>query len=309
MPAPRTPRPAICVALLLVAACDRPAPPDAYGNFEAEEVVVAAETAGRIGRLDVIEGRTLPVDAVVGLIDTTQLALERDQLAAQRTALDAARREAELQRAALDAQYEIAERVWARTQRLYAAAAATAAQRDQAERDRRVLGSQAAAARAGIERAAAERAALDARLAALADRLRRATLRNPTAGTVLVTYARAGEYIQPGQPLYRIADLDTLVLRAYVDGTQLAGTRLGAAVDVHVDTRDGIGGARTGTIAWISSRGEFTPTQVQTRDDRTDLVYAVKIRVANPDGTLKVGMPADVLFRSTAPATTTADRR
>jgi HlyD family secretion protein len=111
---------------------------------------------------------------------------------------------------------------------------------------------------------------------------------------VLVTYVHEGEVIQPGQALYRVANLDTLTVRAYVSGRQLAGIRLGDTVDVRTDGADGAVQRHRGRIAWISSRAEFTPTPVQTREDRTDFVYAVKIRVPNPDGALKIGMPADV---------------
>jgi HlyD family secretion protein len=118
---------------------------------------------------------------------------------------------------------------------------------------------------------------------------------------VLAQYARAGEMIAPGQPLYRIANLDTLTLRAYVDGTQLASVALGAAVEVHVDGADGLTALR-GIVGWVSPRSEFTPTPVQTRNERAELVYAVKIRVPNPDGALKVGMPGDVTFGTIAAA-------
>lgn len=279
---------------LALGACTSPDAADAYGNFEAEEVVVAAETQGQLVRLGAIEGQTLVAGDVVGLVDTTQLALERRQLEAQHRALAAQRREAERHSEALDVQREIAERAWARTQRLFAQQASTAAQRDAAERDARVLAVQATAARATAERVGAETAALEARLAAVADRLRRAELRNPVGGTVLALYARAGEVIQPGQPLYRIANLDTLTLRAYVSGAQLSSFAIGDRVTVHVDAAAGPLLARDGTITWVSPRAEFTPTPVQTRDERADLVYAVKVRVANGDGALKIGMPGDV---------------
>jgi HlyD family secretion protein len=123
---------------------------------------------------------------------------------------------------------------------------------------------------------------------------------NPSAGSVLVVYARAGEVVQPGQPLYKIAGLDTLDLRAYITGDQLASVRLGQQVTVHVDRGNGDLASIPGTVTWISPTAEFTPTPVQTRDERTDLVYAVKIRVANPDGALKIGMPADVTFGAVA---------
>ncbi len=292
---------AITLSLALgLAACGSRGDPDAYGNFEADEVVVSAETVGRILQLEVTEGSTLDAGRSVGLVDTTQLALERSQLRAQRVAVLSQRQEVEQQRRALEAQLEIAVRARARTERLFASSAATSAQRDQAERDARVLEAQATAARASEARVTSEIAALDARIAAVDDRIRRATLVNPVRGTVLALYAHAGEMIAPGQAMYRLANLDTLTLRAYVDGTQLAAIRLGSAAEVRVDAGDSL---RTvhGIVQWISPRAEFTPTPVQTRSERAELVYAVKIRVANPDGALKVGMPADVTF--TTPGT------
>jgi HlyD family secretion protein len=118
---------------------------------------------------------------------------------------------------------------------------------------------------------------------------------------VLVTYAHAGEIIQQGQPLYRIAGLDTLILRAYVTGDQLASFRLGQRVDVRFDGEQGLR-AIPGTVQWISDKAEFTPTPVQTRDDRATLVYAMKVRVPNADGRLKIGMPGDVTLSPAATA-------
>lgn len=289
--------------ILTLAGCKSSPDADAYGNFEADEVVVSAETQGRILRLDAIEGQTLEAGATVGLVDTTQLALERTQVVAQRGALALQQREVSQQRSALDVQLEIAQRAKERTDRLFASGAATSTQRDQVERDVRVLTAQAAASRASEGRVAAEASALDARLAAVRDRLSRASLTNPIHGTVLAQYARVGEMIAPGQPLYRVANLDTLTLRAYVDGTQLASVALGAAVQVHVDGAEGLTALR-GIVSWVSPRSEFTPTPVQTRNERAELVYAVKIRVPNLDGALKIGMPGDVTFGAIAAAET-----
>jgi HlyD family secretion protein len=296
---PRTGSRWAALALLSAAltACADPDQPDAFGNFEADEVVVAAEASGRIQRLDALEGRVLALDEDVGLIDSTQLALERDQLEAQRRAIGSQRAELAQQITTLEVQREIAERTLARTQRLFASQAATAAQRDAAERELRVLQSQVAAARLGLERVAADLSGLTARAAAVADRLQRTRISNPVAGTVLAQYARAGEMIQTGQALYRVADLDSLTLRAYLSGGQLASVTLGDRVTVQVDGADGELRSHDGIVTWVSPRAEFTPTPVQTRDARADLVYAIKIRVANTDGRLKVGMPADVTFR------------
>ena len=223
---------------------------------------------------------------------------------------------ARAQRGALAAQLEIARRTLERTRRLIAQQAATAQQLDQAERDVRVLEDQVRAQDAQI--AAYERQvsaytgqldAIDAQgrtatrqarsasaqVGLVDDRLRKTTVTNPTAGTVLTTYAEAGEFVQPGQPLYAIADLAVVDVRAYLGEPQLAQVRIGQEVQVTVDVGDQRQ-SLAGTITWIASEAQFTPTPVQTRDERADLVYAIKIRVANENHLLKLGMPVDVQF-------------
>lgn len=302
-------RPPVMAALALgalgaLAGCRKAPAPDAYGNFEATEVVVSAQTSGQIQQFTPVEGVRLDRGAIVALVDTTQLALERAQLVAQRAATGARQREVSEQLRVLEVQRDIARRVYERTQRLHDQQAATAQQLDQAERDYKTLTAQIDALRAQRQSVGLDVASGAARVAQVRDRIAKSTVTNPLAGTVLTTYARAGEMVQPGQPLYKIADLDTLELRAYVTGGQLAGVRLGQSVQVHVDR--GSDRLRTipGTVTWVASTAEFTPTPVQTRDERADLVYAVKIRVPNVDGTLKIGMPADVTFGTAAVADT-----
>lgn len=333
---------AAIVGLAIAAAapgCSREAGPDAYGNVEAVEVVVGAEAGGRLVSFEPKEGQQLTAAAVVGTIDSGELALEREQLAAQRGAsvsrvgqvarqidvlaaqrdVSAAQRDAaRAQRAALAAQHDIARRSYERAQRLFDQKAATAQQLEQAEREFRVLEQQLksqddqiaahehqiAAQRGQIAATAAERqtaaqqvASLDAQVARVSERIRKTQVTNPSAGTVLVTYAKAGEVVQPGQPLYKIADLGAVDVRAYVSQPQLALVRLGAAADVTFDAGAGARRVVPGTVSWISSQAEFTPTQVQTREERADLVYAIKLRVANGEGALKIGMPVDVRFQ------------
>ena len=194
----------------------------------------------------------------------------------------------------LEIQRTIARRNYERTRRLFEEKAATAQQLDQAERDYRVLGAQIDALRAQRQSVAREVTSGDARVAQIAERLGKSRIENPERGTVLATFTRAGEIVQPGQPLYRIANLDTLTLRAYVAEAQLHSLKLGGQVQVNVDTGDGKTTALPGTVTWISSKAEFTPTPVQTRDERADLVYAVKVRVPNQRGLLKIGMPGDL---------------
>ena len=196
--------------------------------------------------------------------------------------------------------------------------AATAQQLDQAERDVRVLedqikaqdeqiqaqarqvaaqGAQVTAAQQQHRTAQTQIAAADAQVAQLEDRIRRTGVTNPSAGTVLVTYAKQGEIVQAGQPLYRIADVETVDVRAYVTEPQLASVKVGGPARVSVDVGDQQRQTLSGTVSWVASQAEFTPTPIQTREERADLVYAVKIRVPNEKGLLKIGMPVDVDFQ------------
>jgi membrane fusion protein YbhG len=285
---------ALCLAT--AAACSRAPQPDAYGNVEATEVVVSAEASGRLASYTVTDGQALAAGAVI----------------AQRDALRA-------QRAALVAQHDIAKRAYDRTNRLIAEQAATAQQLDQTERDYRTLGDQIAAqdeqikaqerqivAQAGQIQAVraqeqtikAQVAAADAQMNQVGERIRKTEIKNPIAGTVLTSFAKAGEVVQAGQPLYRIANLASVEVRAYVAETQLAHIRVGQSATVTIDAGPSHQSAQ-GVVSWISSQAEFTPTPIQTREERADLVYAVKIRVANENGALKIGMPADVTFMQT----------
>jgi HlyD family secretion protein len=292
----------IVLPILLLAACGGGPEPDAYGNFEAIEVVVSAQTSGQIHQFTPLEGMRLERGTIVALIDTTQLVLERRQLAAQRAAAGARRTEAGGQLKMLEVQHEIARRSYERTLRLHDQQAATAQQLDQAEREYRGLGAQIDAMQAQQRSVELEAASSEARVEQIRDRLVKSRVANPEAGTVLAIYARAGEVVQAGQPLYKIADLDTLDLRAYVTGSQLAAVRLGQQVQVRVDRGNDLL-TLPGTVTWVSSTAEFTPTPIQTRDERADLVYAVKIRVANREGVLKIGMPGDITLGATAAGT------
>lgn len=317
---------------LTAAGCASEAEPDAYGNVEATEVIVGAEAGGQLVSFTADEGASLNAGAVVGTIEATQLMLERQNADAQRAAaaarvgeigqqidvLQAQRDAASAQRDVLIAQRDVARRTYDRTQRLFAQQAATAQQRDQAEREVRTLSEQVTAQEAQIrahaqqidvgraqQRTAQQQvAAAEAQVRQISDRIDRTEIENPVGGTVLATYAARGELVQPGQPLYKIADLDPVEIRAYVTETQLAALQLGQRATVTVDVAPEERRTVAGTVSWISAEAEFTPTPIQTREERADLVYAVKIRVPNPEGLLKIGMPADVTF---SPSTTPDD--
>ena len=289
---------AAALGLLALAAC-RDEAADAYGNFEATEVTVAAEASGRLLHFGLEEGDRVARDSVVGLVDTVPLALERRALLARRAAAAARTREVEANIAALEVQRSIADRERARTERLLRQAAATAQQGERAEHDARVVREQLAGARAARGSTHGEVAALDAQVAALDDRLARSRVTSPLTGTVLARYVEAGEFVQAGQPLFKLASLDSLTLRAYVSNAQLTGLRLGQAVRVGVDSGDSIA-TLPGRVTWIADAAEFTPTPVQTRDERADQVYAVKVLVANGDGRLRIGMPGELMVDAEA---------
>jgi HlyD family secretion protein len=244
-----------------------------------------------------------------------EIAQQIDVLGAERQAAAAQRDAARAQQAALEAQHEIAQRTFDRTARLFRQQAATAQQLDDAERNVRVLEQQLnaqrdqiraqesqidvhthqmAAARVERQTASAQSSASVAEVAQVNERIRKSQIRNPLAGTVLATYAKAGEIVGQGQALYKIANLQSLDVRAYVGEPQLAALHIGATARVLVDVGNGARRPLPGTVTWISAEAEFTPTPIQTREERADLVYAIKIRVTNVDGLLKIGMPVDV---------------
>ncbi|HYC31151.1 MAG TPA: HlyD family efflux transporter periplasmic adaptor subunit, partial [Gemmatimonadales bacterium] len=227
------------------------------------------------------------------MVDTVPLVLERRALAARRGAAAARTREAAANISALEVERSIADRELARTERLLRQAAATAQQGDRAEHDAKVVREQLAGARASRGSAQQEVAALDAQVASIDDRLARSRIRSPLTGTVLARYVEPGELVQAGQPLFKLAALDSLTFRAYVSNAQLTRLRLGQKVRVGVDREDSIA-TLPGRVTWIASAAEFTPTPIQTRDERADQVYAVKVAVANPDGRLRIGMPGEL---------------
>lgn len=267
---------------------------DAYGNFEATEVIVSAAATGRILSLAVEEGQVVEQGAVVGVVDTVQLALQRSQLVASRAAVRSRIRGVDAQIAVLTEQRAVAERDRDRIVRLLADAAATQKQLDDVEGQISVIDRQIEQSKTQLSTIRAEIAALDAQIARVQDQIREAVITNPLTGTVLTTYAEPHEMTAYGKPLYKVADLSVMTLRAYVAGDQLPNIRLGQHVEVRIDENRDSRRSLQGAIAWISSEAEFTPKLIQTRKERVNLVYAFKVRVQNPEGRIKIGMPGEV---------------
>jgi len=280
--------------VLLVAGCRKATPPDAYGNVEATEVVVGAQANGQLESFTPAEGNTIASGETVAVVDTSGLVLQLDQLEAQRGVSGSRVNEVRKQIGVLETQQAVAQRTYDRTKRLFDQQAATAQQLDAADRDLRTLNAQIEQAKAQRQTATVDVSSSDARVAQIRDQIRKSKVANPVSGTVLTTFVKAGEFVQTGQPLYKIANLDTLELRAYISEPQLAGVKVGQQVQISIDTGTKARRTLSGTVSWISSQAEFTPTPIETRDERTNLVYAIKVRVPNTNRVLKIGMPADV---------------
>ncbi|MCW5924624.1 MAG: HlyD family efflux transporter periplasmic adaptor subunit [Saprospiraceae bacterium] len=294
-------------------ACQSAAPKaDAYGNFEADERVVSAEASGKILVLDIEEGQTLKAGQQVGAIDSVQLLLKREQLhasiravAAKSPAIRTQLAVYEKQMASVRQQLATLEREKHRVENLLKSDAATPKQLDdlnaQIEVMRKqmdVILEQKSATNSSLTTQQsgllAEILPLQKQIAQLDDQIAKCRIVNPLDGTVLVKYAEPSEVTAFGKPLYKIADLNKMTLRAYVAGNQLGTVKVGQQVKVFIDEAGGAQRELSGKIIWISPKAEFTPKVVQTKDERVNLVYAMKISVPNSDGILKIGMPAEV---------------
>ena len=294
-------RPASCLGIvLLLSGCQAEEPRfDASGNFETTEYVVSAQAQGQLLRLAVAEGDELPAGHEVGLIDTVQLALRRQQLQASAQAVRQQTPDVGIQLGALEQQVANLQRERKRVVNLVKADAVPSKQLDDLDYQLATARQQVAAQRSALSTQArgtrAQVAPLRAQVQQVNDQLRNSRVVNPVAGTVLTVYVEPSEVVNYGQPLYKIGDTKTLILRAYVAGDQLTRIKLGQQVKVLVDAPDNKRRDYSGRVQWVSSKSEFTPKVIQTKEDRVNLVYALKIAVPN-DGSLKIGMPADVLF-------------
>jgi len=290
----------ILFVALIIAGCNRNTNEfDATGTFEATEVIISSEANGRILRLDLEEGDVIPSGKRVGLIDSSQLYLTRQQLLMNRKAILASRPDVQTQIEATKKEIESAQIDKKRIENLIKGEVATQKQLDDVNARLAVLEARLSAQRNSLLTSTAslneQSSAIDAQLAVLQDQLKRCKLVNPVQGTVLSKYARANEITGVGKALYKIANLDTLVLRAYLSGSQLSQVKLGQQLEVLVDADKDTYKTYPGTIDWISDKAEFTPKTIQTKDERANLVYAIKINVKN-DGFLKLGMYGEVKF-------------
>ena len=290
--------PLIFLVLALLPACrKKKISYDASGTFEAIETIVPADAAGIIQAFTIEEGQSLDSGQVIGYVDSTQLHLRKKQLQAQIKAVLSKKPNIARQLAAYEEQLKQAKHELQRIEKLVQADAATPKQLDDARSLVAVIEKQMEALQSTLsitsEGLSQDTGPLWTQIDQLNDQIRRCVLVNPVKGTVLTKYAEPHEMASPGKPLYKIADLSAITLRAYITGDQLTGRKLGDQVTVLVDDHGGTYKSYTGTIEWISNKAEFTPKTIQTKNERANLVYALKIHVPN-DGYLKIGMYGEV---------------
>jgi len=288
---------------------------DATGTFETDEVVVSAQVSGQIIELKMDEGDFMPAGKVVGIIESTSLQLQKEQIKASIQALYEKTTDVTPQVKLLKDQMEVQHAQLAnlmhekeRVQNMIKADAATGKQLDDLNAQIDVIKKQIDVTQQQIKvqqnlaatqnrSILSEAKPLQKRVAQLDDQLGKAKIINPVEGTIITQYAEAGEFTGPGKALYKIADLSTLYLRAYVSSSQLSNLKLRQQVKVYTDKGEDDYRAYSGIITWISDKAEFTPKSIQTKDERANLVYALKIRVQN-DGFLKIGMYGEVKFKN-----------
>ena len=286
----------IPLIIMTLAACGRgESDADAWGTFEADEVIISSESAGRITQMEVTEGGVVTAGAVIAVTDTTMLVLQRAELSAVTAQAQARLAGIAAQEAVIGQQADNLSVNIERTRRMLADGAATQKQLDDLTGQMEVLMRQSDANNTQRRAVAAEQMSIAAKRALLDEQIARSTVHAPIGATVIEKYASAHELTAPGKPLVKLADMTTMKLKVWVSGAQLAEVKTGATCTVRID--DGEKGYKnyTGTIARVAEKAEFTPKIIQTKEERVNLVYPVTIEVIN-DGSIKSGMPGEAIF-------------
>ena len=268
---------------------------DGYGNFEATEVTISAEANGKIDFLKLEEGDILKPNTQVGLIDTTQLYFNKQQLIASKSTVFSKSKNVLSQTNVLREQLKTTLIEQKRIQNMFAENAATKRQVDEIIGKVNVLNEQIKSVGTQNAPIVNEVQSIDVQIEKINDQIQKSKIINPIKGTVLAKYTEPNEVTAFGKPLYKIANISEMTLRVYVSETQLAQIKVGQNVSVKIDSEKDMK-SYPGTISWIASSAEFTPKIIQTKEERANLVYAVKVKVKN-DGSLKIGMPAEMWIK------------
>jgi len=288
---------ALMVVIIVLSACNRNENvSDAYGNFEATEIMISALASGQLLHFEIQEGERIETNQVVGLVDTTDLALRKAQLFSQKQAILSRLGSVIAQLEVNKQQLQNAQVDQQRIHKLVKSGAATTKQQDDIDGSIKLIERQMAATKSQVESIHSEAFALDSQVAQVVESIRKSTITNPQKGVVLSKYVECNEVVSFGKPMYKLADLDVMELKVYISGGQLTQLALGDEVTVIVDKNKSVLQALKGKVSWISSTAEFTPKTIQTREERVELVYAAKVRVQN-NGQLKIGMPGEIIFK------------
>jgi len=285
----------VLLLVLIVGCSGRDDLSDAYGNFETIEYLISAEGSGKILELDLEEGDNLSAGQVVGFIDTIPLHLQVLQLKAKSKAINAQKAgvRAQIQVQKTQKQTLLVEKK--RIENLLRDNAATGKQMDDLNGQLNTLEQQIIATQSSYETIDSEMTAMKAQVNMVEEQLKRNIIKNPMDGTVLEKFTEPYEMAMAGKALYKMADMKSMILRVYISGNQLAQVNLGQQVEVLIDQGNDGQQSLEGKVTWISGKSEFTPKIIQTKEERVNLVYAVKVEVLN-DGRLKIGMPGEVNF-------------
>lgn len=265
---------------------------DGYGNFEATEITVSSESNGKIVFLNVDEGQELEGQKQVGLIDTLQLYFTKQELFAAKNTVTSKSGNVLSQKSVLAAQLQTARLEQKRIESMFAENAATKRQVDEINGRVSVILEQMKSVGTQNNPILNDLKSIDVQIEKINDQIKKSQIINPINGVVLNKYAEPGEVTGFGKPLYKIADISEMTLRVFVSETQLPQIKIGQEVSVKIDGAKEMKSYK-GTISWIAAQAEFTPKIIQTKEERVNLVYAIKIKVKN-DGSLKIGMPAEM---------------
>jgi HlyD family secretion protein len=267
---------------------------DAYGNFEVEETTISAQASGELLQFNIEEGTQLKGNQLIGIIDSTSLVIQKSEIIANISSVNANRTSVAAEQSILKTEMVNLKRELKRVKKLLKSEAATQKQLDDLEGNIEVLKSKMAATNSKYAVIDAQVNALYAKIDLIDEQISRCQIINPFQGVVLTKLARTNELVAPGRALYKIADMSNVYLKAYISEPQLATIKQGQQVTISIDYQDSQKDF-AGTITWVSSESEFTPKIIQTKEERVNLVYAIKVAVAN-DGYLKLGMPGEVKF-------------
>ena len=268
---------------------------DAYGNFEAHEIIVPSQSTGILNSFTLNEGDMVKKGEMIGFVDTTRLFLQKKQLYAQIKVINTRYAGIRAEISVVMAEKSNLIREKKRFEKLLADGAVTSKQMDDINGNLNVLNKRIDAVRAQLNGILSEKNVITANINLVNDQIVKSIILNPESGTVLEQYLEQYEIVVPGKALYKLADLNNMILKAYISEPQLSEIELKQKVNVLID---GINEEKIifeGIVSWISSEAEFTPKIIQTREERVNLVYAIKVRVKN-DGRIKIGMPGEVRF-------------